>query len=113
MFSLLRVVIVVGVIFYLSPVRQGGDPIAYVSSLLGWGEEAPARQAGTPTAESSPKLETLWKALPDTAKQAIVDEILNRSGIGSTAARPAASTDTLHANDKKPAWRGDPPKPAP
>lgn len=113
MFSLLRIVLVVGVIFYLSPVRQGGDPLAAIGSLVGWASEpqAPAAQPPAtrmPAADAPGKLETAWQALPETAKQALVNEIVSHTGVGT---KQQAATDTLHAEDKKPAWRGESAKP--
>ncbi|MBM6592410.1 hypothetical protein [Microvirga pudoricolor] len=107
MFWLLRAAVIVGVIFYLSPVRQGGDPLALASAALGWIGIVPASGSPTPHPETGAKLETLWKALPDTAKQAVVDELVNRSGL----APAPKGADTLHPGDRKPAWRGEGHKP--
>jgi hypothetical protein len=110
MFRLLRAALLVGIIFYLSPVRQGGDPMALAASMLGWIGFAPSTEAPARPAEASAKLETMWRALPGSAKQAVVDEIVNRSGLGPDASK-APAADTLHAGDRKPAWRGEAHKP--
>ncbi len=111
MFWLLRVGLVVGMIFYLSPVRHGGETLAVVDGVLAWagigsgpGVTSPAR-----TAEPGPKLESLWQALPDAAKRTVVEEVVGKVAPGLTA--PKAPVDTLHPGDRLPAWRGEPHKP--
>ena len=108
MFWLLRAALVVGVIFYLSPARQGSDPLALVSSALGWIGIAPASGPATRPAEVGTKLETVWQALPNSAQQAVVNEIMTQSGLGGPSPK---GSDTLHAGDRKPAWRGETHKP--
>ncbi|UVF18274.1 hypothetical protein HPT29_017385 [Microvirga terrae] len=100
MFSILRFILIVGAIFYYSPVRQHGEGTADLQALL-----APKTSEATPeksTAENRPgHLETVWKALPDSAKQAVVDKILTTSGF--PAAGPTKPTDTLRPEDRAPA----------
>lgn len=99
MFSILRFILIVGAIFYYSPVRQRGDAPASVESLLGWAKGGPAAK---PTAEagSPQRLEAVWQALPESAKQAIVDKIMTTSGLGG-----AKAADTLLPGDRDPGWR--------
>ncbi|MET0746532.1 MAG: hypothetical protein ABWY78_24410 [Microvirga sp.] len=111
MFWLLRVGLVVGMIFYLSPVRHGGESLAAVDGLMAWigigsspGEALPTRAA-----DPGPKLESLWQALPDAARRAVVEEIVGKAAPGPAA--PKAPVDTLHPGDRLPAWRGEPRKP--
>jgi hypothetical protein len=111
MFWLLRVGLVVGVIFYLSPVRHGGETVAVVDGLMAWigvgsgsGETSPATTAG-----KGERLESLWQALPDAAKRAVVEEVVGKGAPGLTS--PKAPVDTLHPGDRLPAWRGEPHKP--
>ncbi|HEX2510231.1 MAG TPA: hypothetical protein VHK66_06885 [Microvirga sp.] len=76
MFSTLRIAAVVGVIYYLSPVRHE-DAKAGVEHVVAWGKGlvAPSREAS-----SAERVEALWKALPDDAKQAAIDRMLSEAG---------------------------------
>ena len=105
MFSIFRFILIVGVIFYYSPVReQVAGPLS-LDSWLAPKTEAPA--APEPTAQAG-HLEKVWQALPDGAKQAVIDKILTTSGF---PAPPAKGTDTLQAQDRQPQWRGEAAKP--
>lgn len=108
MFSILRFVLIVGAIFYYSPVRKSGDGIASLDALLGWKKSDLEAKAAAPSPGTSERLETMWKALPESAKQAVIDKILTTSGLGTATAKP---TDTLEASDFQPAWRGEANKP--
>ncbi|WP_262299961.1 hypothetical protein [Microvirga sesbaniae] len=110
MFSILRFILIVGAIFYYSPVRRHGEGAADLQALL-----APKASEAVPeraTAEGRPgHLETVWKALPDSAKQAVVDKILTTSGFPTAApAKPSdikpsdtKPSDTLRPEDRAPA----------
>ncbi|MCG7392532.1 hypothetical protein MHY87_06400 [Microvirga sp. ACRRW] len=102
MFSILRFIVIVGVIFYYSPVRQRGegpDPLQAFFAPKTTEQAAPA--ATSPSADaSSGHLETVWQALPDTAKQAVVEKILTTSGLAPASTK---STDTLTSDDRAPA----------
>lgn len=108
MFAILRFVLIVGAIFYYSPVRKSGDGIASLDALLGWKRADLEAKAATPSPEASDRLETMWKALPESARQAVIDKILTTSGLGAVTEKP---TDTLRASDLQPAWRGEANKP--
>lgn len=104
MFSILRFFLIVGLIFYYSPVRQksdGNDPIA--SFFAPKPQEAAAPPAAPASEASSGHLETVWKALPDNAKQAVVDKILMTSGLTPVSAKPAdlKPVDTLQPEDRQ------------
>lgn len=107
MFSILRFIVIVGAIFYYSPVRQMGDGAAAVDSLLGWTKSAQEARGAPATPETSARLENMWQALPESAKQAVIGKILTTSG-ASAETKPK---DTLQATDRHPAWRGDANKP--
>ncbi len=99
MFSILRFVLIVGVIFYYSPVRQkdaGPDPL---QAFFAPKEKEQAATVAAPAEGTSGHLETMWQALPDNAKQAVVEKILTTSGL--TPASPKA-TDTLQPEDRHP-----------
>ncbi len=101
MFSILRFILIIGVIFYYSPVRDRGettDPLLdFVAPRTAEGTEPATRSA---TDHAAPgHLETAWQALPEGAKQAVVEKILNTSGLTPTA--PKAS-DTLKPEDRAP-----------
>jgi hypothetical protein len=103
MFSILRFILIVGAIFYYSPVRQHGDGLAAVAAYLTpkRSEPAAALPAQAPAAGEPGHLENVWRALPDSAKQAMVDRILTSSGLPvAGAGRP---TDTLLPQDRDPA----------
>jgi hypothetical protein len=89
MFSLLRAILIIGVIFYYSPVRQGGAP-ASLDGLTGWTKPADPTEAG------AGRLEAAWDVLPERAKQAVVDKMLASTGLGAQMA-----TDTLLPTDRQ------------
>lgn len=100
MFSTLRIVAVIGVLTYLSPVRQEADGLR-MEDVLAWGRgkleaAAPAAPADAPG---------LWTSLPEPARRALVDQI----AAGARSAAPKAlsgATDTLQPDDLRPPWRG-------
>src|SRR4051794_18727501 len=110
MFSALRIIVVVGVIFYLSPARTGDEPPVRMDELLRWGQadtsqdqtsqdRTPATAA--PVAQAA-HLQSLWQALPDSAKRAVVEEVV---GMGSATTAPHA--DQPHAAEPQPAGRSE------
>jgi hypothetical protein len=101
MFSILRFIVIVGAIFYYSPVRQQGEGTAAIEALFTPKKSEPAPAAPPPAADASGHLETVWKALPDSAKQAVVDKILTTSGFPVAGA--SRSSDTLRPEDREPA----------
>jgi hypothetical protein len=109
MFAILRFILVVGVIFYYSPVRQQGEGTAAIDAWLTPKKDGPAAVPPAPPAESNPgHLETVWQALPNGAKQAVIDKILTTSGL---TAPDAKAKDTLQAGDRQPGWRGEAARP--
>jgi hypothetical protein len=96
MFSILRFILIVGAIFYYSPVRQPGEGTAGLESILQ--PRQPASRIEPSAAEGTGKLETLWQWLPTGAKQAVVDRVLTTSGL--TAAEPKPR-DTLQPGDRQ------------
>jgi hypothetical protein len=98
MFSILRFIVIVGVIFYYSPVRQkseGPDPIQAFFSPKAMEQTAPVARA---VEQTTGHLGNMWQALPDNAKQAVVEKVLTTSGF--TPAAPKA-TDTLQPEDRQ------------
>lgn len=98
MFSILRFVLIVGAIFYYSPVRQQGDALAAIEAFMMPKKSEPAASRPAPAAGEPGHLETVWKALPDSAKQAVVDRILTGSGL--PVASNAKASDTLLPEDR-------------
>lgn len=102
MFSILRFVVIIGVIFYYSPVRQRGegpDPLQEFFAPKEVVQAAPTT-AISPATEGKPgHLETVWQVLPDSAKQAVVDKILTTSGLTPASPKPS---DTLQPEDRAP-----------
>jgi hypothetical protein len=89
MFFLLRSIVIVGVIFYYSPVRQTAE----------W--------SGGPGPES--RLDALWEKLPETAKRSLLERVAASLFSGGRTAREGAPppwTDTLEPEDFRPAWKG-------
>ncbi|SCX97812.1 hypothetical protein [Microvirga guangxiensis] len=100
MFSILRFVLIVGAIFYYSPVRQRGEGPDPLQAFFAPKTESAAPSAAPSASEASAgHLETMWQALPDTAKQAVVDKILTTSGLTPASPKPS---DTLNAEDRAP-----------
>ena len=98
MLSILRFILIVGAIFYYSPVRQKGEGTAAIEALFTPKASEQASTSPPPSPEGPGHLETVWKALPDSAKQAVVDKILTSSGFPlADASRPA---DTLRPEDR-------------
>jgi hypothetical protein len=100
MFSVLRFFVIVGVIFYYSPVRQRSDGPDPIQSFFAPKKTDQATPAAPPSsaAEGVPgHLESMWQALPDGAKQAVVDKILTTSGLTPAAPKPS---DTLQPEDR-------------
>jgi hypothetical protein len=101
MFSILRFILIVGAIFYYSPVRQQGEGTAAIEAFLTPKMSQPTAASPAPATDKTGHLETVWKALPEGAKQAVVDKILATSGF--PVAGPAKSSDTLRPEDREPA----------
>ena len=100
MFSTLRIVAVIGVLTYLSPVRQEMGDLR-LADIFTWGRDALLKAApGTP---ASPQ--ELWTSLPEPARKALVDQI---AASARSAARkaPSGASDTLQPDDLRPPWRG-------
>jgi hypothetical protein len=98
MLSILRFILIVGAIFYYSPVRQQGEGTAAIEAFFTPKASEPAAPSPPPASEGPGHLETVWKALPDSAKQAVVDKIMTTSGFPmADASKP---TDTLRPEDR-------------
>jgi hypothetical protein len=111
MFSALRIIVIVGVIFYLSPVRQGEGPPARMHDLVrgsrDWSQDpwGPSRiPAPTAAVDETPRLQSLWQALPDSARKAVVDEVVEL-GTGGLTARPAQ--EAAHPGAHQPTLPGE------
>ncbi|WP_445501857.1 hypothetical protein [Microvirga sp. G4-2] len=102
MFSILRFVVIVGVIFYYSPVRQRGegpDPLQEFFASKKVAQTIPKTITAPASEGTQGHLETVWQALPDSAKQAVVDKILTTSGLTPASTKPS---DTLQPEDRAP-----------
>lgn len=103
MFSILRFVLIVGVIFYYSPVRDRGEGSDALEAFFGQEKAATlAAASNIPMGKEAGQLETMWQALPESAKQAVVDKILTSSGLPPMAPKPS---DTLRPEDRAPSTR--------
>ena len=105
MFSLLRAALVIGAIFYFSPVRhESNTDTVTLANLLG----AATQPFDTlkETATGSPQRpEAVWNALPDSARQALLDKIVAAPANRGDTKHPP-QTDTLLPEDHRPAWTG-------
>lgn len=98
MLSIIRFILIVGAIFYYSPVREKGAGTAAIEAFFTPKAKEPAAPTPPHAAEGPGHLETVWKALPDSAKQAVVDKIMTTSGFPlADASKPA---DTLRPEDR-------------
>ena len=98
MLSIIRFILIIGAIFYYSPVREKGEGTAAIEAFFTPKAKEPAAPTPPPATEGPSHLETVWKALPDSAKQAVVDKIMTTSGFPlADASRPA---DTLKPEDR-------------
>jgi hypothetical protein len=98
MFSILRFILVIGAIFYYSPVRQGGAAVS-LDALVGSAKSgSEAKAIGARDSEAPARLETVWQALPDGAKRMVVDKILSTAGPVATGSKPV---DTLQPGDRQ------------
>ncbi|MFD0462083.1 hypothetical protein ACFQY9_09475 [Microvirga aerilata] len=85
--------------FLLLAGSAGGEGTAAVEAFFTPKKSEPAAAAPLPAPEGPGHLETVWKALPDSAKQAVVDKILTTSGLNPVgSAKPA---DTLRPEDRE------------
>ena len=99
MLSILRSILIIGLIFNYSPVRQQGEGTAAVEALLAPKAGGTAVAGPAPATGDPGHLETVWKALPDSAKQAVVDRILTGSGLPVIGS--AKPSDTLLPEDRE------------
>jgi hypothetical protein len=104
MFAVLRIAALIGLIFYFSPVRRGVEQPDRL---------AEAARDAMPQGSAAGSIDALWRTLPATAKQALLDRVL-ASGLGQPArprtdAQPTSARDTLEPEDLQPAWRGEDP----
>jgi hypothetical protein len=98
MLSIIRFILIVGAIFYYSPVREKGEGTAALQALFTPKAGAPAAPSPPAATEGPGHLETVWKALPNSAKQAVVDRIMTSSGFPlADTSKPA---DTLKPEDR-------------
>lgn len=104
MFSILRFILIVGVIFYYSPVRQRDDKPGVLDSFLNPKKNEPAPVAAPPPSatDGTGQLGAMWKALPEGARQTVIDKLLTTSGLGAAGIK----ADTLQPGDRQPIWRG-------
>jgi hypothetical protein len=99
MLSIIRFILIVGAIFYYSPVRQQGEGTAAIEAIFTPKKSEPAAAPPSSAQDDPGHLETVWKALPDSAKQAVVDKILTTSGLNPVS--PAKPSDTLRSEDRE------------
>lgn len=104
----LRAGLVIGVIYYLSPLRPGGTP-----ELAEMPATVSARTAPATLGEiAGPALAMLPEALRGRMAEAAAAEAGHVLGAGMRAAAAEAvrspSRDTLTSHDRQPTWRGAP-----
>lgn len=96
MFSTLRIAAIVGVIYYLSPVRNE-DARAGVEHVVAWGKGLvlPTREPSREATQAE-RLEALWKALPEEAKQAAIDRVMAEAGRHLQSPAEPARPEPVH-----------------
>jgi|SRR5215217_1429605 hypothetical protein len=104
MSAVLRIAAAIGLIFYLSPVRQAAErPLSLRESSGDTFSKLPVPFGAT--------VEALWRALPNAAKQTLRERVLADSSETAPSrhaqAPPIAARDTLAAADLQPRWRGE------
>lgn len=126
MFFLLRAGLVIGLIFYFSPLRPNLEAPSLdglVASALEVVTPAPVTPPTKPAAPDAPpaglpgtvaEAERLWRGLPPEARQAVLDRLKAQAASSLSEAvaavqNPRSGVDTLRADDRRPAWRGDAP----
>ncbi len=126
MFFLLRAGLVIGLIFYFSPLRPNLEAPSLdglVASALEVVTPAPVTPPTKPAASEGPpaglpgtvaEAERLWRGLPPEARQAVLDRLKAQAASSLSEAvaavqNPRSGVDTLRAEDRRPAWRGDAP----
>jgi hypothetical protein len=67
MLSIIRFILIVGAIFYYSPVRQQGEGTAAIEAIFTPKKSEPAVAPPSYAQDNPGHLETVWKALPDSA----------------------------------------------
>jgi hypothetical protein len=111
MFSALRIFVVIGVIFYFSPVRNDDSIPGDIEPIAEWGKAKAAPEGASSLTDGAARLETLWRALPDSAKEALVERLVASSSRAQAASPPEARlpspSDTLQPEDLQPRWRGE------
>lgn len=105
MFSLLRAALVIGTIFYFSPVRNLPDANLSLDALFGSAAH-PADQLRQSASGTPERLQAVWNALPESARQAVLDKIMPTPVARTVEARRVPQTDTLQPEDHRPAWSG-------
>ena len=124
MFFLLRAGLVIGLIFYLSPLRPNLEAPSLdglVASALEVVTPAPVSPPAKPAASEAPpaglpgtvaEAERLWRSLPPEARQAVLERLKAQAASSLSEAvtavqTPRSPSGTLRAEDRRPAWRGD------
>ena len=100
MFSALRIVAVIGVLTYLSPVRQEMGDLK-IGDIFTWGRDALLKAA--PASPAGPQ--ELWTSLPEPTRKALFDQIA-ASARSAAPKSPSGASDTLQPDDLRPPWRG-------
>jgi hypothetical protein len=105
MFALLRIALVIGAIFYFSPARKTPEGSLSLEALIGASLEAkqPIHGPGEVTPQ---RLETVWNALPESARRAVLDQVRSGAAPFPLQVLQAPRTDTLQPEDHRPAWVG-------
>jgi hypothetical protein len=102
MFFLLRATLIIGLIFWFSPVRRESGSMPSPDTVAGWSRATPG--AALDPVEQVGHLQSLWETLPDGVKRAAVGGLF-----ASAPVRPPGpqneSSDTLLPEDLKPVWR--------
>ncbi|ALA18288.1 MULTISPECIES: hypothetical protein [unclassified Chelatococcus] len=107
---LLRSALVIGVIFFLSPVREGADD---GRSAAAPGSELPSPAIAealtgevAKSADAAQRALALWQMLDDDTRRRLVEALTGQSATKAPPAAGSDSRDTLNEGDRGVPWRG-------
>lgn len=106
---LLRSALLIGVIFFLSPVREGAEEDRSTTSQVGTRPLAAVNESlaeAVGSADTAKRALALWQMLDDETRRRLVEALTGwRAEQAPSASRPGGR-DTLNELDRAVPWRG-------
>jgi len=107
---LLRSALVIGVIFFLSPVREGADDGRPGATPTAGSPPAAIAEALTgevaKSADTAQRALALWQMLDDDTRRRLVEALTGQSAAKVPPAAGSDSRDTLKEGDRRVPWLG-------